>query len=94
MDSRLNEADISLPGGAIQRVRYFTDAAIQNTIDETLDGIEPGRRGVILRGRVDSEGVAAVLAARLNNHWSIGLIADYSKVTKDWGVGFESVFEW
>lgn len=94
MDPRLREAEIPLLGGAVQRVRFFGDSTIQKAIEETLQRIDPKRKGVILRGRVDGDGVAAVLAARPHEHWTIGLIADYRKISKEWGVGFETVFEW
>jgi hypothetical protein len=94
MDPRLHEVDVPLGAGAIQRVRYFSDSAIQTAVDSALERIDSSKSGVILRGRVDSEGAAAVLAARVNNFWSVGLIADYRRVTGELGVGFETVFEW
>jgi hypothetical protein len=94
VDPRLHEAEIPLPGGAVQRVRYFTDTTINKAVTDALGRLDPTRNGVILRGRVDNEGAAAVLAARVNDLWTIGLIADYKRVSKDWGVGFETKFEW
>ena len=90
MDPRLNEAEFPLSGGALQRVRYFTDPTIRRAVEDALSRIGADRKGVILRGRVDADGVAAVLAARPHENWTIGLIADYRKVSKDWGVGFEA----
>lgn len=93
MDPRLTEVEIPLPGGAIQRLRHFREGPIQKSLEDALGRIGRDRRGVILRGRVDQDGGAAVLAARVNNMWSVGLVADYER-GGDWGIGFETVFEW
>ncbi len=88
MDPRLSERDVPLPGFAFQRQRFFTDAAIDSAIDSALGRVESGKRAVILRGKVDEEGVALVLAFRPNNIWTVGAIFEYKK-GGSWGAGFE-----
>ena len=65
MDSRLHEAEIPLPGAATQLIRYFKDTEIRESMETALSRIAPDKCGVILRGRIDKDGGAAVLACRL-----------------------------
>jgi len=90
MDERLTEKNVPIGSGAFQKVRSFSDASIQRSIDDALGRIPKGKRGAFLKGRVDSKGtVAAVAVAKLNDHWSIGVIGEMHK-DKSWDVGFET----
>lgn len=88
MDHRLSERDVPLPGFAFQKQRYFTDAAVASAIDAALANVTPGKNAVVLRGKVDANGVAAVLAVRPNDVWTIGIIGEYKR-GGTWGAGFE-----
>ena len=93
MDSRLSRKLVPLGGGLSEEVRYFSDKAIQDQIDKALSRVDPGKKGVVLKINLDSEGASAVMAAKLREHWSIGVIADRAW-SGDWAVGAETVFEW
>ena len=92
MDSRLREVEIPLGAGAFQKVRMFKDDDIQRSITEALHRISQDKRGVFVKGRVDQDGVAAVAVARLNGHWSVGVIGEYNR-DKTWAIGFETAIE-
>jgi len=92
MDARLREVEIPLGAGAFQKVRMFKDDAIQRAIGDALGRLPQSTRGVFLKGRVDQDGVAAVAVARLNEHWSVGVIGEYGR-DDTWAVGFETVIE-
>lgn len=88
MDRRLAERDVPLPGFGFQKQRYFTDEAVSDAIDSALARVTPGKRTVILRGKVDADGIAGVLAVRPNDVWTIGIIGEY-EYGGTWGAGFE-----
>ncbi len=88
MDYRLSEREVPLPGFGFQKQRYFTDKAVSDAIDDALARATPGKRTVILRGKVDANGVAGVLAIRPNDVWTIGIIGEYQR-GGTWGAGFE-----
>ncbi len=92
MDARLREVEIPLGAGAFQQVRMFKDDAIQKAISDAIERLPKDSRGVFLKGRVDQGGVAAVAVARLNGHWSVGVIGEYNR-DKTWAVGFETSIE-
>ena len=85
----------TLPNGQFQEVRLFTDPAIQQSVDNALSSVDPGKKGVILEVNMPEEGgVKGVLAARLNEHWSIGLVGDYNGKVKTKSGGVRVAFEW
>lgn len=82
-------------GGSLQEVRLFSDPAVQQAIDSALNTVTPGKRGVILEVNIpEAGGVKGVVAARLNEHWSIGLVGDYNGKTKTKSGGARVAFEW
>ncbi len=87
MDPRLEEVGPVLPSGL--RQRKFTDAAISKAMDAALDRIAPGKHGVIFRGSVDDETIGFVLAAKIDDRWSVGLVLDIEKATGERTFGFE-----
>ena len=93
MDPRLSERDVPLPGFAFQKQRFFTDDQINDAIDSALDRVDPNKKTVILRGQVDADGAALVIAYRPNDVWTIGTIFEYQK-GGGWGAGFEIKGEW
>ena len=93
MDSQLTK----IPAGSIgnpQEIRVFTNPAIQAAINHALSGVSSDKRGVVLEVDVpEAGGVKAVLAARLDDHWSIGLVGEYSGERKVSG-GARVAFQW
>ena len=88
MDHRLSERDVPLPGFAYQKQRYFTDHAINTALDSALARVDPDTNTVVLRGKVDENGGALVLAVRPNKVWTVGAVLGYEK-RAGWGLGFE-----
>lgn len=77
-----------------QEVRVFANPAVQAAIDGALKEVAPDSRGVILEVDVpEAGGVQAVVAARLNKNWSIGLVGEYHGRRKVSG-GARIAFEW
>jgi hypothetical protein len=96
MDSRLHQILIPVAGGPAQPVRRFNDATVQAAIDQTLQGLEADKHGVILNVDLGPEdGVRAVMAARLKGLWSIGMVGEF-KSKSDWGAGLRvtKTFDW
>jgi len=82
-------------GGSLQEVRLFTDPAVQHAIDSALSSVDSGKRGVILEVNMpETGGVKGVVAARLNEHWSIGLVGEYGGKSKAKSGGARVAFEW
>jgi hypothetical protein len=80
--------------GSTQPVRFFTDPNVQAAINSALSGIDPGKHGVILEVDMPQLGeVKGVLAARLNDHWSIGLVGSYTG-TRGISGGARVAFQW
>lgn len=72
-ETRLNE------DGTSQEVRVFTNPVLQSAIDSALTSVDPDKKGVILEVDMPEMGeVRGVVAARLNNHWSVGLVGEYT----------------
>jgi hypothetical protein len=93
MDPRLT----NIPAGTIgntQDVRVFTNPAIQAAINYALADVPADKRGVVLEVNVpETGGVTGVVAARLDNHWSIGLVGAYSGEHKV-SAGARVAFQW
>lgn len=93
MDPQLTK----IPAGAIgnpQEIRVFTNPAIQAAINHALSDVTPDKRGVVLEVDIPEEGgVKAVVAARLDTHWSIGLVGAYSGERKV-SAGARVAFQW
>ena len=77
--------------GMYQEVRMFSDSAIQNQISEALKGVHGD--GAVLDVRLDKDKVAAVMAARLNDQWSIGLVVERQHTGELSGAA-KVVFDW
>ena len=67
------------PGIVEQKIRVFSDTALQASINNALAGVEEG--SAILNLENNPEGLNAAVAAKLNGHWSIALA--YRKA--EWG---------
>jgi hypothetical protein len=81
--------------GSLQEVRLFTNPAVQQAIDTALNSVTPGKKGVILEVNMpETGGVKGVVAARLNDHWSIGLVGAYDGKSKTKSGGARVAFEW
>ncbi len=94
LDPRVTAEYREIPGGGVQEVRVFTDPAIQQAVDGALRAVEPGQRGVILEVDMPQWGeVKGVVAARLNDHWSVGLIGEYTG-TRGVSGGARVAFQW
>lgn len=94
MDPLLKSSLVAGPGGQLQEVRMFSNPAIKSAVEGALATVDPGKRGVILEVDIpETGGVKAVLAARLNEHWSIGLVGAYHGSRKVSG-GARVAFEW
>ena len=87
MDSRLKEVGPVLPGG--KRKRQFSDDAISKAMDSALSRVSPNKSGAIFRGSIDRETIGLVLAVKLGDQWSMGIILDQERSTGDWAAGFE-----
>lgn len=82
-------------GGSLQEVRLFTDPSVQQAIDSALTAVTSGKKGVILEVNMpEAGGVKGVVAARLNEHWSIGLVGEYNGKSKAKSGGARVAFEW
>lgn len=93
MDPRLRSELRPATNGSLQEVRVFTNPAVQSAIDGALSGVDQNSRGVILEVDMpEAGGVRGVLAARLDKHWSIGLVGAYTgtrKVTAGARIAFQ-----
>ncbi len=80
MDERIKSEYRPLPDGSgVQEVRVFADPAIQQAVESVLSAVPDEKNGVILEVDMPQIGeVKGVLAAKLNKHWSVGLVGDYS----------------
>jgi hypothetical protein len=91
MSSMLKKEMIPLGSGLFQEKRLFSDAMIQNHIDEALKSVEGD--GAVLDVRIDNTKVAAVLAARIHDNWTIGLMIEREH-TGEFTAGAKVVFDW
>ena len=91
MSSLLEKRLLPMGGGMYQERRLFSDAVIQGHIDDALQSVEG--EGAVLDVRLDNNKVAAVMAARLNNQWSIGLVVEREH-TGEFSAGAKVVFDW
>ena len=92
MDPRLEKQAIPLGGGLTLERRIFADPVIQNHIDDALKDVDGA--GAVLDVRLDQDKVAAVMAARLGDHWSLGLVVEREHQTGDLAGGARVVFDW
>lgn len=77
----------------VQEVRYFTEPALGQAVNNALKGLEGASvNSAILQLEKNQAGWNAAVAARLNGHWSIALA--YHRA--DWGhaVGTTVKFAW
>lgn len=95
LDPRVKAEYRQIPDGSgVQEVRVFTDPAVQQAVDDALKSVPTDKRGVILEVDMPQMGeVKGVLAAKLNQHWSIGLVGDYSGARGVSG-GVRVAFQW
>lgn len=84
---------LPLGGGMSQEVRLFSDTTIQKHINDALLAVGPDKKGAVLNVRLDQDKAVAVMAARLNNNWSMGLIVERSHAG-DFSGGAQVAFEW
>jgi predicted LPLAT superfamily acyltransferase len=84
---------IPLGSGLTQEVRLFSDSTIQKHINDALMAVGPDKKGAVLNVRLDQDKAVAVMAARLNNNWSMGLIVERSHAG-DFSGGAQVAFEW
>lgn len=95
MDPAVQAEYRTLPEGGSQKVYRFTDPAVQQAIDSALTSVPADKRGVILEVNMpETGGVQGVAAARLNGHWSIGLVGAYNGKSKAKSGGVRVAFEW
>jgi len=76
--------------GAPQEVRFFSDAGLQASIDSALANLS--ENSAILKLEQNPSGFNAIVAAKLNGHWSVAVAYQRS----DWGdsLGTEVKFSW
>ena len=91
MHSMLEKKFIPQGGGYTLERRIFSDSIIQGHIDEALQGVDGA--GAVLDVRLDDQKVAAVMAARLGDQWSIGLVVEREH-DGDFAAGAKVVFDW
>jgi hypothetical protein len=91
MHEMLEKKFIPQGSGLVLEKRIFSDMAIQGQIDQALKGVEG--KGAVLDVRLDNNRVAAVMAARLNDQWSMGLVVEREH-TGDLSAGAKVVFDW
>jgi hypothetical protein len=94
MDKRLGSKMVKLGSGNLyEEVRFFNDAAIQKAVDDALKDVKV--KSVVLKADVDGTGeLSAVLAARPNEHWTIGAVFNYDFSDKTYSGGAQVAFEW
>jgi len=91
MHPALEKKLVPLGGGVFQEKRFFSDSVIQGHVEEALRDVQGD--GAVLDVRLDNERVAAVMAARLSDQWSMGLVVE-RKHTGDWAGGARVTFDW
>jgi hypothetical protein len=91
MHPALKKSVIPVGGGYSLERRIFADSIIQKHVDDALSGVEGS--GAVLDVRLDDERVAAVMAARLGEHWSLGLVVERQH-TGELSGGARVVFDW
>ena len=74
-------------------IRRFSSDSVQANIDKVLATVPEDKSGAILDVDLGPDGVRAVVAARLDDKWSIGLVGSYSG-KRAWGVGTRVRFVW
>jgi hypothetical protein len=91
MHPMLKKDLVPMGAGMYQEVRRFNDAAIQEHINSALESVTGD--GAVLDVRLDNNRVAAVMAARLNDQWSMGLVVEREH-TGELSAGAKVVFDW
>jgi hypothetical protein len=95
MDHRLSERLVPLGGGFFRTQRYFSEFKVQEALDAALDTLDDSAGGVIVRGLVDDETIASVVAAKgRDKRWSVGLLGEFDRRTGNKRAGFEVRFSW
>jgi len=76
--------------GQLQKVKFFSDAQLQSSISSALAKVEES--SAILHLEKNPTGFNAVVAAKLNGHWSVAVAYNRS----DWGdaVASQVKFSW
>lgn len=80
----------------VNGIRRFNDETIQKHVDAALAAVPEGKKGVILDVDLGPTfGARAVLAARLDKGWSIGMVGSY-RDRRTWAAGVRAVkvFDW
>ena len=94
MDPRLRKVYFPDGGyGSMHEVRIFADASIQSSINNALKSLRPERNGAVLDVRMSDGSVAAVMAAKLGKHWSMGLVVEKERGMPT-DLGARVAFEW
>jgi hypothetical protein len=94
MDPLLQSQLVPGRDGQLQEVRVFSNQSTQKAVADALESIPEGRRSAILAVDVpEAGGVQAVVAARLDKHWSIGLVGEYHGSRRVSG-GARVAFSW
>jgi len=76
--------------GQLQEVRAFKDSGLQSSINNALAGVS--ERSAVLHLEKNPTGLNAVIAAKLDGHWSVAAAFQRS----DWGdsLGTTVKFSW
>lgn len=91
MHPMLEKRMIPVGSGFSLEKRMFSDAIIQGHIDQALQSVDGN--GAVLDVRIDDQKVAAVMAARLGDQWSVGLVVEREH-TGELSAGAKVVFDW
>jgi hypothetical protein len=77
-------------GGRLQEVRVFADSGLQGAINNALASVS--ERSAVLQLEKNPSGINAVIAAKLDGHWSVAAAWQRS----DWGdsIGTKVKFSW
>ena len=92
MHPLLKKDMVPLGGGLYQERRIFSDPELQGHIDNALEGVQHAN-GAVLKVRINEDNVAAVMAARLGDHWSMGLVVERGH-TGDFSGAAQVAFDW
>ena len=95
MNPRLTQRLYPRPDGTLRQQRIFRDSSVQAALDQVLASLPADSNAVLVRGRVDSDTVATVVAAKgKDSRWSVALLADYERATQDLGLEFAVRYSW
>jgi hypothetical protein len=93
MHPLLKKDMVPLGGGLYQERRIFSDPELQGHIDDALRNVQHFRNGAVVKVRLTEDNVAAVMAARLGEHWSMGLVVEREH-TGEFSGAAQVAFDW